>query len=94
MELVSCCANRTLIVSCTRICTWVWGGGLRVVGGPWAPRWLAGCWPFWGGGFGVVPAKCFWSGCFVSWFVFFCCLFVCITSVGEERANLSAVVYL
>ena len=36
----------------------------------------------------------------MSYFVFFCCLFICksrsgsITSVGEERANLSAVVYL
>ena len=35
----------------------------------------------------------------MSKFVFFCCLFICygsgsITSVGEERANLSAVVYL
>ena len=34
----------------------------------------------------------------MSYFVFFCCLFVngsgSITSVGEERANLSAVVYL
>ena len=35
----------------------------------------------------------------MSYFVFFCCLFMCngsgsITSVGEERANLSAVVYL
>ena len=29
------------------------------------------------------------------YFVFFCCLFICKpTSVGEERANLSAVVYL
>ena len=33
------------------------------------------------------------------YFVFFCCLFICsrsgsITSVGEEIANLSAVVYL
>ena len=35
----------------------------------------------------------------MSLFVFFCCLFIvngrgAITSVGEERANLSAVVYL
>ena len=35
----------------------------------------------------------------MSYFVFFCCLFMCkrsgsITSVGEERANFSAVVYL
>ena len=35
----------------------------------------------------------------MSYFVFFCWLFVCkhsgsITSVGEERANLSAIVYL
>ena len=35
----------------------------------------------------------------MSLFVFFCCLFICngngsITSVEEERANLSAVVYL
>ena len=47
----------------------------------------------------------------MSYFVFFCCLFICwcfvffvcylyvsgsgsITSVGEERANLSAIVYL
>ena len=35
----------------------------------------------------------------MSLIVFFCCLFICngsgsITSVGEERANLSAVVYL
>ena len=36
---------------------------------------------------------------FMSYVVFFCCLFICkrsgsITSFGEERANLSAVVYL
>ena len=35
----------------------------------------------------------------MSQFVFYCCLFICngsglITSVGEGRANLSAVVYL
>ena len=35
----------------------------------------------------------------MSYFVFFCWLFICsgsgsITSVGEERANLSAIVYL
>ena len=36
----------------------------------------------------------------MSYFVFFCCLFIyvgcsgSITSVGEERANLSAAVYL
>ena len=35
----------------------------------------------------------------MSLLVFFCCLFICkrsgsITSVGEERANLFAVVYL
>ena len=35
----------------------------------------------------------------MSYFVFFCCSFICsgsgsITSVGEERANLSAVLYL
>ena len=37
----------------------------------------------------------------MSYFVFFCCLFICkpywincMTSFGEERANLSAVVYL
>ena len=30
----------------------------------------------------------------MSLFVFFGCLFKCITSVGEERANLSVVVYL
>ena len=35
----------------------------------------------------------------MSYFVFFCWLFICngsgsVTSVGEERANLSAIVYL
>ena len=33
----------------------------------------------------------------MSYFVFLCCLYICsgsITSVGEERANLPAVVYL
>ena len=36
----------------------------------------------------------------MSYFVYFCCLFICIrgsgsiNSVGEERANLSVVVYL
>ena len=34
----------------------------------------------------------------MSYFVFFCLLLICgsgsITSVGEERANLSAIVYL
>ena len=48
-------------------------------------------------GFGVILTKCFWSRCFMLYFVFFCCLFICkrycgsITSAGEERANLSAV---
>ena len=50
-------------------------------------------------GFGVILTKCFWSGCFVSYlYSFVVYLYVngsgSITSVGEERANLSAVVYL
>ena len=28
-------------------------------------------------GFGVILNKCFWSRCFMSQFVFFCCLFIC-----------------
>ena len=44
----------------------------------------------------VILTKCFWSMCFVSLFLL---MFIfsgsgSITSVGEERANLSAVVYL
>ena len=53
------------------------------------------------GGFGVILTKCFWSRCFVSYlysFVVYLHVYVngsgSITSVGEERANLSAVVYL
>ena len=49
--------------------------------------------------FGVFPTKCFWSRCFVSLIVFFVVYLNVngsgsITSVGEERTNLSAVVYL
>ena len=53
-----------------------------------------------GGGFGVVPTKCFWRRCFScrKLYSFVVYLYVnssgSITSVGEERANLSAVVYL
>ena len=50
--------------------------------------------------FGVILTKCFWSRCFVSYYtciLLFVYLYVnesgSITSVGEERANLSAVVY-
>ena len=47
----------------------------------------------------MIPTKCFWSRCFVSYlYSFVVYLYVngsgSITSVGEERANLSAVVYL
>ena len=48
--------------------------------------------------FGVILTKCFWSRCFMSYFAFFCYLYVSSsgsnTSVGEERPNLSTVVYL
>ena len=60
---------------------------------------LASYWPFLGGGFGVILTKCF--GVDVSCrnlYSFVVYLYVngsgSITSVGEERANLSAVVYL
>ena len=33
-----------------------------------------------------------WSRCFTSYFVFYCC--GSIISVGEERANLSVIVYV
>ena len=33
-----------------------------------------------------------WSRCFTSYFVFYCC--GSITAVGEERANLSVIVYV
>ena len=66
MELVNHYANRTLIVSCTRNCTWVWGEGLRAVGGPWAPGSLLATDRSRTVVFGVVPTKCFWSRCFVS----------------------------
>ena len=51
--------------------------------------------------FGVVLTNCFWGRCFMSYFVFFVVylhVYVSdsgsITSVGEERAYLSAHVYL
>ena len=48
----------------------------------------------------MVPTKCFWSRCLLcrKMYSFVVYLYVdgsgSITSVGEERANLSAVVYL
>ena len=47
----------------------------------------------------MVLTECFWSRCFVS-FLYSFGVYLCvngsgsITSVGEERANSSAVVYL
>ena len=43
--------------------------------------------------------KVIWSRCFMSYFVFYCWLFVCKLwrigcPVGEERVSLSAIVYL
>ena len=46
----------------------------------------------------MIPTKCFWSNCNCKLYSFVVYLYVngsgSITSVGEERANLSAVVYL
>ena len=50
---------------CVRVCVWGGGGG----GG----RGKSGL----NGGFGVVLTKCFWSRRFMSYFVFFCCLYIC-----------------
>ena len=51
------------------------------------------------GGFGVILTQCFWSRCFMLFLYYFVVyLYVSrsgsITLVGEERANLSAVVCL
>ena len=99
-ELGSHCADRTLVVSCAGGCTWIWGEGLRAVEGVLGPpgsllatdrsRAVVLVWfllnVF---GVGVSCRKLYY-------FVVY--LYVngsgSITSVGEERANLSAVVYL